>query len=150
MGYILSWLLFIGDSFSLCSSFVLLFLVDRTKFGSKYLWVGCCHYPSAGSPTWLQEVTSSGYLGSISPLLCIYVKITCTESWDSTPSQVSCSLSPSLFPLSIKKKHLFIYILNAAPPLGPSVNRVPIPMLPFSSCMWWPATPPPSNQGWSS
>ena len=43
--------LLVGHSFSLCSIFVPAFLVDRTNFGLKVLWVGCCPYLSTGSPT---------------------------------------------------------------------------------------------------
>ena len=45
---------------------VLAFLIDRTNFGSKVLWMGWCPYLSTGGPAWLQEVASSG---SISLLL---------------------------------------------------------------------------------
>jgi len=35
---------------SLCPSFVLVFLEDRTNFGLKVLWVGWGPYLSSGSP----------------------------------------------------------------------------------------------------
>ena len=64
MGLKLGWLL-VGQSLSLCSSPVPIFLVDRINFGLKFLWVGWCLYCSTGVPARLQEVTSSG---SIAPM----------------------------------------------------------------------------------
>jgi hypothetical protein len=40
--------LLVVHSFSLCSIFVPIFLLDRTNFGSKVLWVGWCPYPPLG------------------------------------------------------------------------------------------------------
>ena len=72
MGLKLSWLL-VGHSLSLCSIFVPMLLVDKTKLGSKVLWMGWCLYRSTEGPDWLQEVASSG---SEYTLLEISAKIT--------------------------------------------------------------------------
>ena len=48
--------LLVGHAFSLYSVFVLVFLLDRTRFGSKVLWVDWCPYSSLGSLVWLREV----------------------------------------------------------------------------------------------
>jgi hypothetical protein len=40
--------LLVDYSFSLCSIFAPIFLLDRTYFGSKVLWVGWCPYLSTG------------------------------------------------------------------------------------------------------
>jgi hypothetical protein len=36
----------------------------QNKFWSKILWVGCCPYPSTGSPVWLQEVGTSSFIST--------------------------------------------------------------------------------------
>ena len=76
MGLKLSWLL-VGHSLSLCSIFVPVLLVDKTKLGSKVLWMGWCLCPSTVGLDWLQKVTSSD---SVQPLLEISAKITPIES----------------------------------------------------------------------
>jgi hypothetical protein len=58
--------LLVDHSLSLCSISDSAFLVDRTKIGSKVLWVGWCLHLSTGSSAWLQKMATSG---SMSPLL---------------------------------------------------------------------------------
>jgi hypothetical protein len=41
------------------SLFVPVHLVGRTYFRAEALWMGCCPYPSTGSPAWPQEVVTS-------------------------------------------------------------------------------------------
>ena len=66
--------LLVAHFLSLCSVFVTEFLLDRTYFGLKVLWV--VYYnpiPPLGCLGWLQEVSSSG---SLKNLIGIWSKVT--------------------------------------------------------------------------
>jgi hypothetical protein len=79
-------------------------LIGRTHFWFKLLWVGCCHYPSTGSP---QEVATSG---SISPLLGVSARVSPIDFLEPSQSQVSI-MSQRCNPLSY-----LISVLSPAPP----------------------------------
>jgi hypothetical protein len=59
----------VGYFFSVCSIFVPAFLLDRKKFGLKFLQIVLCSYLSTGVPAWLWEVTSSDSMSSLIEIL---------------------------------------------------------------------------------
>ena len=67
-----------GHSFSLCSTFVPSFLLDKNNSGSEILKVDGWLHLFPGGPVFLLEVVS---LGSLSPLLGISAKVILIESW---------------------------------------------------------------------
>ena len=130
-------LLLVGHSLSLCSIFVSAFLVDRTNFGLKVLWLCWCLYSSTWGSAWLQWVASSE---SVSLLRWISAKVTPKDCWETSPSQVSgtswrcCSPLPNSCrfqsfswlsgPLSCFSSHL---IPPPPPPLSHSVPSLHLP-----------------------
>ena len=90
MGFKLDQLL-VGLSFGLCS--IPAFLLDRTNFGWKVLWVGYHPYPSTGSSAWLQEVASSGSMS-----LLRQAKLFSIDSWELSQSRSLGLPNDSLLP----------------------------------------------------
>ena len=103
----------------------------RTDLGSKDLWVGWCSFPSTGSPVWLWDMVTSGF---ISP--------TAKSFSNSHPySHPRASPIPGLW-----------HILEVCPPyplisvLSPLLSRHLIPAtLPISSSTRFPFSLPPSS-----
>ena len=76
----------VSHSFRLCTNFVPAILLEKNNFRSKVFWIGLCPHPFTEGPVCLLKVVPSG---SISPLLGILIKVTCIESWEPPPFQVS-------------------------------------------------------------
>jgi len=76
-------------SFSLCSIFVPVLLLDMNNSGSRILKMGRWPRASNGSHVYLLEVI---YLGSISPPLGIGAKVIPTGSWEPLTFLVSGNL----------------------------------------------------------
>jgi hypothetical protein len=122
--------LLVGHSLSFCSILAPVHFVGRTC-----LCVGCCPYPSTGSPAWLQEVATSG---SISTLLGVSARVTLIVSQEPPPSLVSslsqrCSPSDfhSLCPLTHTPTPTLPY--TCPPSLLPSLPLLPLSSLPPST-----------------
>ena len=131
-----------GHFLSLCCIFVPAFLVNRTNFGSKVLWVGWHPYHSTLGTAWLQKVTISE---SISPFLGISAKapphhrflgsLTHPRSLTSSPygthpCQLMISIhSPyplALFPVSPKKWFTILTFPSPSPfPPNPYLHLPP-------------------------
>ena len=77
----------VGHSFSLCFIFVHAFLIVRTHFGSKIVWMSWCPYSTTEGPAWLQGMVSSG---PMSPLLGALAKLTAFESQVSRQEDFYC------------------------------------------------------------
>jgi hypothetical protein len=138
MGLKLGWLL-VDHSLSLCSIFVSAFLLNRTNFRLKILWVTWCPYLFTGSPAWLQEVATSD---AISPLLYILAKVTSTDCWEPPRSQISDTrFSPPPDPWQLQISNCSPGLLALSPHTWswtPITFSIPSPaQVPSFLCLLW-------------
>ena len=133
--------LLVGHSFSLCSIFVPVLLLDRTNFGSEVLWVGWCPYCSTGGPAWLKEVISSG---SVFLLLDILAKVTCIDFWEH-PTDSLRLLRTSPMPPPVPQPWQLQISIHSPGPLGlsyvsPNTKSFPPHCAPLPSPTQFPST----------
>jgi hypothetical protein len=55
----------VGHSLNLCPIFIPACVVVKANFESNVLWIDFSTLSSTGSPTWLQEIETSGYISQL-------------------------------------------------------------------------------------
>jgi hypothetical protein len=111
----------IGHSHKFWTTFTLTYTTGRTHYRLKVLWLGWCPSTSTGSLAWLQKITGSGSIPSISSIGSphTFQGVSIAISFYLTPEMTSNSSQLSLYsftPFTTTRFLQFLFTLAPSPP----------------------------------